>query len=192
MAHGVDWEHFREAACGKRETQVAADVPAAAEPRGGDCVRRDVERHLEKEESGEDGAEHRWLPTSRRQQSGEGAGECVPLTACRQPPAAPVVGFFGLLSEWVDQDLILRLAEEFPQATILLIGKADVDVARLQRVPNIQLPGPKPFTELPAHIARFTVGIIPFVVNDLTRAVNPIKLREMLAAGCPVVSTAMP
>jgi glycosyltransferase involved in cell wall biosynthesis len=130
MAHGVDWEHFREAVSGKREA---------------------------------------------------GSGK-----------RAPVVGFFGLLSEWVDQDLILRLAKEFPQATILLIGKADVEVTRLQGVPNIQLAGPKPFAELPSHIARFTVGIIPFVVNDLTRAVNPIKLREMLAAGCPVVSTALP
>ncbi|MEI6149533.1 MAG: glycosyltransferase, partial [bacterium] len=130
MAHGVDWEHFREAVSGKRE---------------------------------------------------EGSGK-----------SAPVVGFFGLLSEWVDQDLILRLAKEFPQATILLIGKADVEVTRLQGVPNIQLAGPKPFAELPSHIARFTMGIIPFVVNDLTRAVNPIKLREMLAAGCPVVSTALP
>ena len=103
----------------------------------------------------------------------------------------PAIGFFGLLSEWVDQDLILRLAREF-SARIILIGKADVDVSRLQGIPNIQLLGPRPFSELPAHIAGFTVGIIPFVVNDLTRSVNPIKLREMLSAGCPVVSTALP
>jgi glycosyltransferase involved in cell wall biosynthesis len=77
-------------------------------------------------------------------------------------------------------------------ARIILIGKADVDISRLQSVSNIELLGPIPFAELPAHIARFTVGIIPFVVNDLTRSVNPIKLREMLAAGCPVVSTALP
>jgi glycosyltransferase involved in cell wall biosynthesis len=102
------------------------------------------------------------------------------------------IGFFGLLSEWVDQELILKLAQEFPSATIVLIGKADVDVTRLQGVANIQLLGPKPFSELPAYVARFTVGIIPFVVNDLTRSVNPIKLREMLSAGCPVVSTALP
>ena len=52
--------------------------------------------------------------------------------------------------------------------------------------------GPKPFSALPKYIAHFTVGIIPFVVNELTRAVNPIKLREMMAAGCRVVSTALP
>ena len=104
----------------------------------------------------------------------------------------PVVGFFGLLSEWVDQALIVKLAQALPGVRVMLIGKADVDVALLRRIPNISLPGPKPFAELPSYVAGFTVGIIPFIVNDLTRAVNPIKLREMLAAGCPVVSTALP
>ena len=102
------------------------------------------------------------------------------------------IGFFGLISEWVDQELLLRLAREFPRAKLLLVGKADVAVTRLQSQPNIQFAGPKPFSDLPAQTARFTVGIIPFVVNDLTRSVNPIKLREMLSAGCPVVSTALP
>ena len=106
---------------------------------------------------------------------------------------AATIGFFGLLSEWVDQELILKLAKAFSaHARILLIGKADVDVSRLQGIPNIELSGPIPFAELPAHVAAFTVGIIPFVVNDLTRSVNPIKLREMLSAGCPVVSTDLP
>ena len=104
----------------------------------------------------------------------------------------PVIGFFGLLSEWVDQELLLMLARAFPQATLVLIGKADVPVTRLAGIGNIRLVGPVPFAELPAWIAGFTVGIIPFVVNDLTRSVNPIKLREMLSAGCPVVSTALP
>lgn len=104
----------------------------------------------------------------------------------------PTIGYFGFLSEWLDQDLILKLAQEIPKARIILIGKADVPMTRLQGLPNIHVVGPKPFADLPAYIAQFTVGIIPFIVNDLTRAVNPIKLREMLAAGCPVVSTALP
>jgi glycosyltransferase involved in cell wall biosynthesis len=103
-----------------------------------------------------------------------------------------VVGFFGLLSEWVDQDLIIALAKALPEADVVLIGSADVDVSALKAQSNIHVLGPKPFADLPAAIAHFDVGIIPFVVNELTRAVNPIKLREMLAAGCPVVSTALP
>lgn len=107
-------------------------------------------------------------------------------------PAGPVVGFFGLLSEWLDQRLIETLADAVPEASVVLIGNHDVPVDRLRNKRNIRLLGPRPFADLPAYAARFDVGIIPFVVNDLTRAVNPIKLREMLAAGCPVVSTDLP
>lgn len=107
-------------------------------------------------------------------------------------PPGPVIGFFGLLSEWLDYPLILDLARTYPQAHVVLIGRADVDVTGLRDVPNLHLLGPRPFRDLPRYIAHFTVGLIPFVINELTIAVNPIKLREMLAAGCPVVSTALP
>ncbi len=107
-------------------------------------------------------------------------------------PEGVIVGFIGLLSEWVDQELILAVARAVPEAHVVLIGKADVDVARLRGVPNLHVLGPRPFEDLPLYVAHFSVGIIPFVVSELTRAVNPIKLREMLAAGCPVVSTALP
>ena len=122
-------------------------------------------------------------------------------------PEGLIVGFFGLLSEWVDQELLVALACElrrsevrsqisggsapFDAASIVLIGKADVDVSLLKEEPNIHLLGPKPFADLPDFAAWCDVGIIPFVVNELTSAVNPIKLREMIAAGCPVVSTPM-
>jgi glycosyltransferase involved in cell wall biosynthesis len=107
-------------------------------------------------------------------------------------PAGPVVGFFGLISEWMEQDLVARTAAALPSAHVVLIGTADVPVARLQGIPNLHLLGPRAFNILPDYVAHFTVGIIPFRVDDLTRAVNPIKLREMLSAGCPVVSTALP
>jgi len=107
-------------------------------------------------------------------------------------PAGRVAGFFGLLSEWLDQDLLVELAQRVPECGIVLIGKADVNVDRLKGIGNIHLLGPRPFHQLPEYVAHFDVGLIPFVVNELTVAVNPIKLREMLAAGCPVVSTALP
>jgi glycosyltransferase involved in cell wall biosynthesis len=52
--------------------------------------------------------------------------------------------------------------------------------------------GRRPYADLPAYCKSFDVGLIPFKLNDLTRAVNPIKLREYLAAGLPVVSTPLP
>jgi glycosyltransferase involved in cell wall biosynthesis len=117
------------------------------------------------------------------------------LEPCERPvdlPPGPVVGFFGLLSEWLDYPMILALAKAHPEAQVVLIGRADVDVEQLRGVANIHLLGSRPFRDLPRYIAHFTVGLIPFVINELTLAVNPIKLREMLAAGCPVVSTALP
>lgn len=106
-------------------------------------------------------------------------------------PAGRIVGFFGLLSEWVDRDLLAELARAVPDAHVVLIGKADISgFAGLAAERNVVMIGPKPFAELPRYVAFFDAGIIPFKVNELTDAVNPIKLREMLAAGCPVVSTA--
>lgn len=107
-------------------------------------------------------------------------------------PGGTIVGFFGLLSEWIDQDLLCCIAEGVPDCQVVLIGDADVAVERLRRHNNVHILGPRPFAVLPEYIAHFAVGIIPFAVNELTRAVNPVKLREMMAAGCPVVSTALP
>ncbi len=104
----------------------------------------------------------------------------------------PVIGFFGLIHEWIDLDLIARLAERRPDWTIALIGKASVDVGALKRFPNVKLLGRKPYEVLPRYCKAMTVGLIPFAVNELTRNVNPIKLREYLSAGLPVVSTALP
>jgi glycosyltransferase involved in cell wall biosynthesis len=107
-------------------------------------------------------------------------------------PPGKIVGFFGLVSEWLDQELIVKTARAVPDAQVVLIGRPDVKTDALEGIPNLHLLGPRPFRELPAYLRHFEVGIIPFVINDLTRAVNPIKLREMLAGGCPVVSTALP
>ena len=104
----------------------------------------------------------------------------------------PILGFFGLIHEWIDQRLLVRLAAAFPEATLVLIGRVQVDVSRLKRVPNIRLLGERPYQDLPAYAAAFDVGLVPFVLNDLTTAVNPIKLREYLSAGMPVVASALP
>ena len=106
--------------------------------------------------------------------------------------ATPIIGFFGLIHEWIDQQLLADVAAALPQATIVLIGKVQTDVGRLKAHPNIRFLGQKSYADLPAYAAAFDVGIIPFLVNDLTLAVNPIKLREYRSAGLPVVSTALP
>jgi glycosyltransferase involved in cell wall biosynthesis len=107
-------------------------------------------------------------------------------------PAGPMAGFIGLIDTWVDQELLVAVARQLAPAHVVLIGHARVDVSRLEAEANIILLGRKPFDELPAYAAAFDVGLIPFEVNELTRAVNPIKLREYLSAGVPVVTTALP
>jgi glycosyltransferase involved in cell wall biosynthesis len=104
----------------------------------------------------------------------------------------PVLGFFGLIHEWMDVGLVAALAERRPDWTIVLVGKASVDVSALGRYPNVKLLGRRPYASLPSYCRAFSVGLIPFAVNELTRNVNPIKLREYLSAGLQVVSTALP
>jgi glycosyltransferase involved in cell wall biosynthesis len=104
----------------------------------------------------------------------------------------PIIGFFGLIQDWIDLDLIGFLARERPQWSFVLIGSAKVDVTALQAHPNVHLLGRRPYADLPAYCRDFAVGLIPFVINELTRHVNPIKLREYLSAGLPVVSTPLP
>jgi glycosyltransferase involved in cell wall biosynthesis len=104
----------------------------------------------------------------------------------------PVIGFFGLIHEWVDLKLIAHIAARHPEWSIAMIGKHSVDVSWLAKYPNVHFLGRKLYTDLPSYCKGFAAGLIPFAVNELTLNVNPIKLREYLSAGVPVVSTALP
>lgn len=108
----------------------------------------------------------------------------------------PIVGFHGLLADWVDFELIKKVAEHFNQGSVVLVGKVAADaekhVSILDGVSNVHFLGRKPYAELPAYCKAFDVALNPFVVNELTLAANPLKVREYLAAGLPVVSTDIP
>ena len=108
----------------------------------------------------------------------------------------PVIGFHGLLADWVDFELLKKTAEHFQNGSVVLIGKIAVDAERkikiLNDVSNIHFLGRKPYAELPAYCKGFDVALNPFAINDLTLAANPLKVREYLAAGLQVVSTDIP
>lgn len=104
----------------------------------------------------------------------------------------PILGYVGEIAWWFDFDLVRDLATQNPAWSIVLIGQAhEARANELARLPNVHMPGRKPYSELPAYLSRFDVCLLPFKINDLTSAVNPVKLYEYLAAGKPVVSTPM-
>ncbi|MBI4460521.1 MAG: glycosyltransferase [Acidobacteria bacterium] len=120
---------------------------------------------------------------------------CYPETAIAPELAGlktPVIGFHGLIADWVDLELIAFLAAARPEWSFVLIGKLDTNVETVQRFPNVHLLGRKDYAVLPAYCKGFDVAILPFTVNELTLAANPLKLREYLAAGLPVVASAIP
>jgi glycosyltransferase involved in cell wall biosynthesis len=104
----------------------------------------------------------------------------------------PVIGFFGLIADWVDLDLMAEMAKRFPGGSLVLIGKATTDTSVLEGLPNVHLLGRKPYAELPAYCKGFDVALMPFRINELTLNANPLKVREYLAAGLQVVSTPIP
>lgn len=104
----------------------------------------------------------------------------------------PIAGFFGLIHEWIDLDLLEHAMRRLPNVSFVFIGKSSVDVTRLSRLPNAHFLGQKRYGELTAYARRFDVGLIPFKINELTVNVNPIKLKEYLALGIPVVSVDLP
>jgi len=106
--------------------------------------------------------------------------------------AHPVVGFYGLVADWVDLNLVRFLAASRPAWSFVLIGKIDTDVSIVGGLANVHLLGRKPYSMLPAYCAGIDVAILPFAINELTLASNPLKLREYLAAGLPVVTTDIP
>jgi glycosyltransferase involved in cell wall biosynthesis len=104
----------------------------------------------------------------------------------------PIIGYFGMIADWVDLDLIEYTAGRFPGGSLVLLGKVATDITRLERWPCIHLLGQKPWEALPAYCKGFDVALMPFRVNELTLNANPLKVREYLAAGLPVVSTPIP
>jgi glycosyltransferase involved in cell wall biosynthesis len=105
----------------------------------------------------------------------------------------PVIGYFGLMSgDWFDLELMVEVASHFKQCSFVLLGKVTMDLSALTALKNVHVLGRKPYASLPAYAKGFDVAIIPFPINDLTLSANPLKAREYLAAGLPVVSTAIP
>lgn len=104
----------------------------------------------------------------------------------------PIVGFFGLIERWIDLDLIDYLAEQRPRWTFLLIGRLAVPLDDEKRRPNMHFLGKRSYAELPSYGKQFDVAIIPYHLTKQVLHANPLKLREYLAMGKPIVSVRTP
>lgn len=109
-----------------------------------------------------------------------------------QPSREPVLGFFGSIARWLDFDLIESVAERAPDWQLEFIGKPDYVPASMRKFDNIKILPPAPFDDLWRRISHWAAAWIPFKINDLTVGVNPLKVREYLAAGLPTHCTPLP
>jgi len=99
----------------------------------------------------------------------------------------PRVVFMGKLDAWVDFDAIARVAEHNPDASVLVVGPGTPAVRSYPK--NVHFTGAFPYRELPSLLGYCDVGLVPFVKNELTQAVSPLKLYEYLACGLATVAT---
>ncbi len=111
-------------------------------------------------------------------------------------PGGTVVGYHGAISPWFDFDLVTVLALSRPALEFVLVGPIAPEVAgraqTLQELPNVHLYPPQPASRVAGFVRGFDVGIIPFVVDEMTQGVTPLKMYEYMATGVPVVATPLP
>ncbi|MDQ6634900.1 MAG: glycosyltransferase [Gemmatimonadota bacterium] len=104
----------------------------------------------------------------------------------------PVMGYYGVIDERIDYDLLRTLAESLPDTALVMVGPVvKVDPRELPQAPNIHWLGQRDYAALPAHVKGFDVCLMPFALNEATEYINPTKTLEYMAAGKPIVSTAI-
>jgi glycosyltransferase involved in cell wall biosynthesis len=103
-----------------------------------------------------------------------------------------VAGFYGSLSDWLDYELIRKMALQLPKWKFVFIGPNNMDSNPLPNLPNIVYLGMRTHNQLPEYSQHWDVSLLPFKDNEQIRACNPLKLREYIAAGRPIVSTFFP
>jgi glycosyltransferase involved in cell wall biosynthesis len=104
----------------------------------------------------------------------------------------PVIGWWGVLDPRVDISILEHVAVARPDWTILLIGRVALDVSALSSLANVKLVGTKPYTDLPKWAKAIDVCVLPYTQSAWTEFSSPLKIREYLAAGKPIVATPFP
>ncbi len=129
-------------------------------------------------------------PSSIDKQHFEAARQVQVEPKDQQQIPHPRLGFFGVIDERFDIELIRQLAIARPDWHLVLLGPVvKIDPASLPTEKNIHYLGSKTYKELPSYLSGWDIALIPFAINDSTRFISPTKTPEYLAAGRPVIST---
>lgn len=105
----------------------------------------------------------------------------------------PVLGYYGVLDERLDLELLAALAENYPHWSIVLVGPVTkIDQSELPRAANLHYVDQQPYERLPSFLKGFDVCLMPFALNDATRFISPTKTLEYMAAHKPIVATPVP
>ncbi len=111
----------------------------------------------------------------------------VPLDVANLPK--PVFGFFGVVDERMDYELVASLAEATEGSVVIIGPMAKIDPAAVPQRPNLHWLGGRDYSVLPAYVKAFDVCLMPFALNEATEFINPTKALEYMATGTPIVST---
>jgi len=105
----------------------------------------------------------------------------------------PVLGYFGVVDERMDYELLEKLADANPHWSIAMVGPTlKVDEKGIPQRPNLHWLGQRPYSDLPAFCKAFDLCLMPFALNEATEFINPTKALEYMATGRPIISTAVP
>ena len=123
--------------------------------------------------------------------SARAAATAVPADVAALP--GPVLGYFGVIDERLDYELLARLAEAHPDWSVVMLGPVlKVEAKALPRRPNLHWLGLRPYAELPAFCKGFDLALMPFALNEATEFINPTKALEYMATGLQIISTPVP
>ncbi len=101
----------------------------------------------------------------------------------------PIIGYLGALKSWFDVEFVKKIASAYPHCCIVLAGPCTDEFKTLfEKDTNVILPGSIPYSDTPAWIGSFSVALIPFLPNDLTLHISPLKFFEYCALGKPCVT----
>lgn len=104
-----------------------------------------------------------------------------------------IIGYYGAIADWIDLELLQKIASRFKNSLLLLVGADEVGAKiALSHLSNVVFTGEVPYEKLPFYLYAMDVCLLPFKVTPLTLATNPVKVYEYLSAGKPIVSVELP